>query len=149
MQATDITAPVIEATLCGRRVALRFDHNQMRMAELYWQHTARTKLGYLGIVDQAIYGTYVGLGALCYGAAASQAMAENKTPIGMDAFDHLAQYGEMRAAQRAVLDAVMESMPKAGGGAKNAEGRRARTTPGQKCAEEPCAPASDTTHSGR
>lgn len=112
MQGTDISAPALEAELGGERMALRFDHNQMRMSEIYYQTTTLRKLGYLGIVDQAISRTYIGLGAIAYGAAASAAMAQGALPPTMHDFDGRVTYDELRACARALLDGIMESMPK-------------------------------------
>lgn len=118
MMATDVSAPEITARIGGREVTMRFDHNQMRMSEIYYQQTTLRKLGYLGIVDQMISRTYIGLGAIAYGAAASAAMALGKTPIAAGEFDRTASYDELRACAQTMIDAVIESMPK--GEAKNA-----------------------------
>ena len=71
MLATDVSAPEMEAQLCGRSVTLRFDHNAMRQAELYYKWSTQEVLGYYGIVDLVTRRTYCGLGALAYGAAAA------------------------------------------------------------------------------
>ena len=71
MLATDVSAPEMEALLCGRSVTLRFDHNAMRQSELYYKWSTQEVLGYYGIVDLATRRTYCGLGALRYGAAAA------------------------------------------------------------------------------
>lgn len=151
MLATDIAAPEMDAKICGRgSVRMVFSHHQMRQSELYWQYCTRGKLGYLGIIDQAIARTYVGLGAIAYGAVAAAAMEEGKMPIAMRDFDRLCTYDELRAMAAAMIDAVMESMPKGRGAGKNAQGRaqRARITPGGRSSGERCVPASDTQKSG-
>ena len=53
MLATDVSAPEMEALLCGKSVTLRFDHNAMRQAELYYRWSTLEVLGYYGIVDLA------------------------------------------------------------------------------------------------
>lgn len=118
MQATDISAPQIEATLGGRATALRFDHNQMRMAELYYQGTTLRKLGYLGIVDQAISRTYVGLGAIAYGAAASAAMDAGAIPLTMREFDRAVTYDELRGCAQELIASVTASISPQGKGKK-------------------------------
>ncbi len=145
MLASDVSAQEMEGKLGGRMVAMRFDHNQMRMSELYWQHTTRGKLGYYGIVDQAIHRTYVGLGALCYGAVASAAMSAGKPPVTMTEFDRMTHYDDLRPLAEQMIDAVIASMPR--GNAKNAEGRPQETktiTRGEALSGQRCEPASDT-----
>lgn len=108
----DMSAPEMEAMLGGRAVKLRFDHNQMRFSEHYWHVTMREKMGYYGIIDQAIARTYSGLGALCYGAAASAAIAAGREPIACGAFDRLVRYDELRPLAKALMDCVIASLPK-------------------------------------
>lgn len=122
MLAEDISAPVREITLGARTVNARFDHNMMRMAELYWQQTTLRKLGYLGIVDQAIARTYCGLGAVAYGACASAAMAENRPPMTVREFDKTFDYYAIKGAAQALIDGVVACLPKgaAEDGPKNA-----------------------------
>lgn len=120
MLATEITAPEKEAKLGGKTVRLRFDHNQMRQSEIYYQNTVLRKLGYIGIVDQLLARTYIGLGAIAYGAAASAQMAEGRIPMAMREFDRDVSYDELRAAAQTLVSGVMESMPK--GGAKKEDG---------------------------
>lgn len=122
MLAKDITAQEIELKLGSRTVNARFDHNQMRMAELYWQHTARGTLGYIGILDQLIHRTYMGMGAVCYGAVASAAMAAEKRPIGMDAFDKAFEYADLLGCAQALADAALRALPGKKGSAKKAKG---------------------------
>lgn len=112
MLAEDISAPVREITLGARTVNARFDHNMMRMAELYWQQTTLRKLGFLGIVDQAIARTYCGLGAVAYGACASAAMAENRPPIDARAFDRQFDYYAIKGAAQALIDGMIAGLPK-------------------------------------
>lgn len=112
MLAMEISAPEREAILGGAPVRLRFDHNQMRQSELYYQQTTARRLGYLGIVEQAIAGTYIGLGAIAYGARASAQMAEGKGPEPMWRFDRDTGYEELRACMNTLLDGVTESLPK-------------------------------------
>ncbi len=112
MQATQISAPVREATLGGKTTALRFDHNQMRMSEIYYQQTTQHKLGYIGILDQAISRTYIGLGALAYGAAASAALDRDAPVPTMREFDEQVTYDELRACARLLVDGTMESLPR-------------------------------------
>lgn len=95
MNGTDISAPETQATLGGRERTLRFDHNAMRLSEIYYQYTTRKKLGYLGICDQALSRTYIGLGAIAYGAAASAEMAQGRSMTAMQAFDEAVSYGEL------------------------------------------------------
>ena len=151
MQATEILCPEMEAKICGRKaVRMVFSHHQMRMSELYWQYCTRGKLGYFGIVDQAIARTYIGLGAIAYGAVAAAAMDEGKAPIAMRDFDKICTYDELRALATNLIGCVIESMPKGGGDRKNALRRPqgAKTTHGGRSSGEDCAPASDTRTSG-
>lgn len=122
MLAEDITAPVREIKLGARCVNARFDHNMMRMAELYWQQTTLRKLNYLGIVDQAIARTYCGLGAVAYGACASAAMAENRPPMAVRDFDRTFDYCAIKDAAQALIDGMIAGLPKgpAEDGQKNA-----------------------------
>lgn len=128
MLATDASAPEMEARLCGRDVTLRFDHNAMRQSELYWQWSTKEVLGYYGIVDMATRRTYCGLGALCYGAAAAAAIEAGREPVAKREFDRMARYDEMRPLAAQMIDCVVRSLPKAEGGAKNAEGQPQQTT---------------------
>lgn len=128
MLATDASAPEMEALLCGRSVTLRFDHNAMRQAELYWQWSTHGVLGYYGIIDMATRRTYCGLGALCYGAAAAAAMDAGREPMAKREFDRMVSYDEMRPLAAQMIDCVVRSLPKAEGGAKNAEGQPQQTT---------------------
>lgn len=121
MLASDITAQEIELSIGGRKINARFDHNQMRMAELYWQHTARGTLGYIGILDQLIHRTYMGLGAVCYGAAASAAIAAGKRPIGMDAFDKAFEYTDLLGCSKELTEAALAALPGKKGSAKKAK----------------------------
>jgi len=121
MLAKDITAQEIELKIGERTVNARFDHNQMRMAELYWQHTARGVLGYIGILDQMIHRTYMGMGAVCYGAVASAAIAAGERPISMDAFDRMFEYPELLRAADELADAALKALPGKKGSAKKAE----------------------------
>lgn len=122
MLAEDITAPVREIKLGARYVNARFDHNMMRMAELYWQQTTLRKLGFLGIVDQAIARTYCGLGAVAYGACASAAMDQNRPPMDVREFDRTFDYYAIKGAAQALIDGVVAGLPKgtAEDGQKNA-----------------------------
>ncbi len=122
MLAEDITAPVREITLGARTVNARFDHNMMRMAELYWQQTTLRKLNYLGIVDQAIARTYCGLGAVAYGACASAAMDQNRPPMDVREFDRTFDYYAIKGAAQALIDGMIAGLPKgsAEDGQKNA-----------------------------
>lgn len=128
MLATDVSAPEMEALLCGRAVTLRFDHNAMRQAELYYKWSTQEVLGYYGIVDLATRRTYCGLGALCYGAAAAAAMDAGRMPMGKLEFDKQVSYDALRPLAAQMIDCVVRSLPKAEGGAKNAEGQPQQTT---------------------
>ena len=123
MLATDASAPEMEALLCGRSVTLRFDHNAMRQAELYWQWSTHGVLGYYGIIDMATRRTYCGLGALCYGAAAAAAIDAGREPMAKREFDRMVSYDAMRPLAGSMIDCVVRSLPKAEGSAKNAEGQ--------------------------
>lgn len=125
MLAEEITAPVREITLGTRTVNARFDHNMMHMAEIYWQTVTLRKLSYLGIIDQAVSRTYCGLGAVCYGAVASAAMAANRTPVSVHDFDRMFDYFAIKGAAQSLIDGVLAGLPKDSGigDAKNAEGR--------------------------
>ena len=123
MLATDVSAPEMEALLCGKSVTLRFDHNAMRQAELYWQWSTHGVLGYYGIIDMATRRTYCALGALCYGAAASAAIDSGREPLAMCEFDKLVRSDELRPLAAQMIDCVVRSLPKAEGSAKNAEGQ--------------------------
>lgn len=112
MLAEDITAPVREIKLGARCVNARFDHNMMRMAELYWQQTTLRKLNYLGIVDQAIARTYCGLGAVAYGACASAAMDQNRPPMDVREFDRTFDYYAIKDAAQALIDGMIAGLPK-------------------------------------
>lgn len=112
MNAADISAKEKTATLGGKEVILRFDHNQMRLCEEYWQETTRRKLGYLAIVDQLAARTYSALGAIAYGAAASAAMARNAVPISMHDFDRQVSYTELRACANLLSRCVIDSFPR-------------------------------------
>lgn len=116
--AADISAQQIVLRLGGREVDARFDHNQMRMSEMYWQHTTLRKLGYLGVLEQAIARTYCGLGAICYGAVASAAMEQGMQPITMREFDRMFDYDMLRASAQQLIDGVMAALPK---GKKNTQ----------------------------
>lgn len=113
MKATDISAPHKTCRLGGQDVNLRFDHNMMRMTEIYYQASTLRSLGYFGILAQAGGRTFCALGALAYGAAAATAMAEGSRPITMAEFDRMVTYEELRAAADALMEGVIESMPKA------------------------------------
>lgn len=128
MLATDVSAPEMEALLCGKTVTLRFDHNAMRQAELYWQWSTHGVLGYYGIIDMATRRTYCGLGALCYGAAAAAAIDAGREPMAKCEFDRMVSYDAMRPLAAQMIDCVVRSLPKAEGGAKNAEGQPQQTT---------------------
>ena len=122
--AADITAPEVVLKLGGREVAARFDHNQMRMSEMYWQYTMGRKLGYLGVMDQAVARTYSGLGAIGYGAAASAAMAQGMQPIAMRDFDRMFDYDMLRGVAQQLIDGAIEALPKGKkAGSKKAESR--------------------------
>ena len=122
--AADISAQEIVIKLGGREVNARFDHNQMRMSEMYWQHTMLRKLGYLDVMDQAIARTYSGLGAIAYGAVASAAMAANMPPVSMWQFDRMFDYDMLRGCAQQLIDGAMEALPKGKkGSAKKAESR--------------------------
>lgn len=123
MLATDVSAPEMEALLCGRSVTLRFDHNAMRQAELYWQWSTHGVLGYYGIIDMATRRTYCGLGALCYGAAAAAAIDAGRMPMGKGEFDKLVSYDALRPLAAQMIDCVVRSLPGTEGGAKNAAGQ--------------------------
>lgn len=123
MLATDVSAPEMEALLCGKSVTLRFDHNAMRQAELYYRWSTQEVLSYYGIVDLATRKTYCGLGAICYGAAAAAAIEVGRMPMGKGEFDKLVSYDALRPLAGQMIDCVIHSMPKAGGGAKNAAGQ--------------------------
>ncbi|MBR3797145.1 MAG: hypothetical protein IKK34_14130 [Clostridia bacterium] len=126
MQATDISAQEREIRLGDRVINARFDHNMMRQAEMYYQQTTMRRLGFYGIVDQAIARTYSGLGAIAYGASAAAAMAEEKKPLSMQAFDRMFDYEALRAAASDMIFGTLELLPKpkksgAENGEKNAE----------------------------
>lgn len=123
MLATDVSAPEMEALLCGKTVTLRFDHNAMRQAELYWQWSTHGVLGYYGIIDMATRRTYCGLGALCYGAAAAAAIDAGRMPVGKREFDKQVSYDALRPLAAQMIDCVVRSLPKAEGSAKNAAGQ--------------------------
>lgn len=143
MYASDVSAPEIEVKLAGRYVKMRFGHAAMRHAELFWQQMCRGKLGYLGIVELLTARTYGGMSAIAYGAVADAALSEGKEPITMHDFDRIVSYDELRAAAQAMIDAVIESMPK--GDRKNVQ-RRPRTpettTHGGASSAQDCEPAS-------
>ena len=122
--AADISAQEIVIKLGGREVNARFDHNQMRMSEMYWQHTMLRKLGYLGVMEQAIARTYSGLGAIAYGAVASAAMAQDLPPVAMREFDRMFDYDMLRTCAKQLIDGAIEALPRGKkGGAKKAESR--------------------------
>ena len=121
MLAKDITAQEIELKLGERTVNARFDHNQMRHAELYWQYTAHGTLGYIGILDQLIHRTYMGMGAVCYGAVASAAIAAGERPISMEKFDRMFEYPELLSAADELADAALRALPGKKGRAKKAQ----------------------------
>ena len=126
MQATDISAQEREIRLGDRVINARFDHNMMRQAEMYYQTTTLRRLGYYGIVDQAIARTYSGLGAIAYGAAAAAAMAEEKRPLSMQAFDRMFDYEALHASGWDLVNGALELLPKPKKGAgnkKNADGQ--------------------------
>lgn len=118
MLATDVSAPQGEATLCGQRVALRFDHNMMRLTELYFQQTSGFRMSYYGIVDLAAVRAYGGLGALAYGAVASAARADDKSPISIMDFDQACTYEELRACSGTLLEGALACLPKREGSEK-------------------------------
>lgn len=122
MLATDVSAPEMEALLCGKTVTLRFDHNAMRQAELYWQWSTHGVLGYYGIIDMATRRTYCGLGALCYGAAAAAAIDAGRMPMGKGEFDKLVSYDALRPLAAQIIDCVVRSLPGTEGGAKKRGG---------------------------
>lgn len=128
MLATDASAPEMEALLCGRSVTLRFDHNAMRQAELYWQWSTHGVLGYYGIIDMATRRTYCGLGALCYGAAAAAAMDAGREPMAKREFDRMVSYDALRPLAAQIIDCVVRSLPVPQGGEKNAAGQPQQTT---------------------
>lgn len=129
MLAEDMSAPEMEALLGGRAVRLRFDHNAMRQAELYWRWSTHGVMGYYGVIDMATRRTYCGLGALCYGAAAAAAIEAGREPIAMREFDKLVRYDELRPLASQMIDCVVRSLPRAEGGAKNAQSQPQETTP--------------------
>ena len=118
MNATDISAPQSEAMLCGQHVMLRFDHDMMRLTEIYFQQTSGFRQSYYGIVDLAAVRGYGGLGAIAYGAVASAARADKKTPIGIEEFDQRCTYEELRACADTLLEGALSSLPKKENGAK-------------------------------
>lgn len=118
MLATDVSAPQGEATLCGKRVALRFDHNMMRLTELYFQQTSGFRMSYYGIVDLAAVRAYGGLGALAYGASASAARADGKELVAIEDFDRLCTYEELRACSGTLLEGALAGLPRKEGRAK-------------------------------
>ena len=146
MLGTDVSCPEIAAKICGREnVRMLFNHNQMRMSELYWQYSTGGVLGYMGICDQAVGRTYVGLGAIAYGAVAAAAMAEHKRPIEMQKFDRLCTMDQLQEIAPQMIGAVLSSLPKGSGEGKNAQSRRRKTTTrGTSSSGAHCAPASDT-----
>ena len=146
MLGTDVSCPEMAANLCGREnVRMLFNHNQMRMSELYWQYSTGGVLGYMGICDQAVGRTYVGLGAITYGAVAAAAMAEGKRPIEMEKFDRLCTMDQLQGIAPQLIGAVLQSLPRGRGEGKNAQSRRQKkTTRGTSSSAERCAPASDT-----
>jgi len=111
MSDTAFPAPQGEIRLFDREVAVRFDHNQMRQTELYWQWAVGTRLGYLGIVMQLTARTFVGLEAVAYGAVVSAQMAAGESPMTRHEFDVKADYAQLREAAQALIDGVMQSMP--------------------------------------
>lgn len=124
MNGVDISAKEEVARLGGKEVILRFDHNQMRMAEEYWQHTTRRKLGYLAIIDQLAARTYSALGAIAYGAAASAAMARDVVPVSMRDFDKQVSYTELKACANMLSRCVIDSFPRGTEGSSgNAQSR--------------------------
>ena len=118
MRATDISAVEREIALGSRAISVRFDHTQMRYAELYWQHTTRGVLGYMGIMDQMVHRTYCGIGAICYGAVASAAIAAGGRPIAMDVFDRQFDYEALLKVQPTLLEGAFEALPRKRVGAK-------------------------------
>ena len=129
MLAEDVSAPEMEALLGGRAVRLRFDHNAMRQTELYWRWSVRGAMDYYGIIDMATRRTYCALGALCYGAAASAAIDSGREPLAMREFDKLVRYDELRPLAAQMIDCVVRSLPRAEGGAKNAQSQPQTDTP--------------------
>lgn len=122
--AADISAQETQLKLGGREVAARFDHNQMRMSEMYWQYTMMRKCGYLAIMDQAVARTYSGLGAICYGALASAAMEKGLQPIAMRDFDRAFDYDQIRSCAQQLIDGAIDALPKdRKGSAKKAQGQ--------------------------
>lgn len=121
--AADVSAPEIVIKLGEREMNARFDHNQMRYAELYWQHTTRGVLGYMGIMDQMVHRTYCGMGAICYGAVASAAIAAEKEPLAMDAFDQRVDYEALMRVQPVLLKSAFEALPRKRISEKKAERR--------------------------
>ena len=122
--AMDISAPEVVLKLGEREVNARFDHNQMRMSEMYWQQTIMRKLCYLGVLEQAIARTYSGLGAICYGAVASAAMAQGLQPVAMREFDRMFDYDQLKGCAKQLIDGAIEALPKGKkGDAKKAESR--------------------------
>ena len=144
MMGTDVSCPEIRAALCGAvGVRLVFNHNQMRQSELYWQYSTRGGvLGYMGICEQAAARTYVGLGAIAYGAAAAAAIEEGKAPLEMERFDARCNYAELTAAAGELMAAVLAAFPDGGGGRKKALRRAQRNTRGGRSSAGDCAPAS-------
>ena len=123
--AEDITAPEIEFERGDKKIMMRFDHNQMRASEYYWQMTVRTRLGYIGILNQAVSRTYCGLGALAYGALASHEMAHNarrRELPDVAAFDRIWDLGILLDIAEPMIKAALSSLPSApasGGQEKN------------------------------
>lgn len=114
--AEDITAPEIELVCGDRKLKLRFDHNQMRASEYYWQRTVRTRLGYMGILNQAISRTYCGLGALAYGAMAAYMLANDEEQVGLpdvEAFDRAWDFGALFDMADVMIKAALASLPSA------------------------------------
>ena len=151
MQGMDISAPQTEIVIGGKTVTARFDHNAMRLAEIYWQHTTLRRLGYIGIAEQASARTYTGLGAIAYGATASAAMAAGKAPMDMSAFDRIATYGDLLMAAQALIGGVRGSLPAPGNAKKKDEmplKKRRMRYRGPACTGAPLQPESQTTPSG-
>lgn len=71
MQAVDIDAPEMQATLGGKAWTLRFDNDMIRRTEITYAQAVGVQMGYLGILCQAERGIFGALCAMCYGAIAS------------------------------------------------------------------------------
>ena len=141
MRALDITAREMSVYLGGETTPLRFDHEAMKQAEIYAELAmgGGRSLGYIAILTRAQRRTYLGLAALCYGAAVSARKEDARRrreawqPMPPELFDACVDYAQLLAVADDVVPMAIAALPKAEDGAKNAEGRA--ETPGGSSAE--------------